>query len=392
MQVGIFGGCFDPPHNGHLAVAEAALRTAGLDQVLIIPSAQPLARKPGMVASPADRLNMCGLCFAGEPRYIVSDIEAHREERTPTIVTVERLKKQQCSRDRLTLLVGADKLASLPDWVRAQDLFRLCDILVCPRNGVDMAASLERLRTLGARVRTLDVPEAPGASADIQAALREYTVPTELSPRVAGYIADHWLYLDRRILSVEKMMTPKRWQHTLGVKTQAVRMALIFGIDPLKAALAAMLHDCAKCLPFEAQLSIAHEAGMTDPAFLSSSAMLHGPVGAVIARNQFGVVQQDVLNAITYHTVGRAGMSPLEMCIFVADATEPGRDQYPGLKRLRKLAERSLEAAVLLSLNLTKQYVLSSGKHLNPISDATARWVTPLVPEELLPLTYAGLP
>ena len=85
-------------------------------------------------------------------------------------------------------------------------------------------------------------------------------------------------------------------------------------------------------------------------------------------------------------------MSKLDMIIFVADATEPGREKYPGLRRLRRLAEQSLEAAVLLSLNLTKQYVLSSGKPFNPISDATIRWVTPMVPQELLPLTSAGLP
>ena len=389
MHVGIFGGCFDPPHRGHLAVAEAALNTAGLDQVVIIPAAVSSTDDRKVTASPDERLDMCRLCFAPEPRCVVSDIEARRSEWTPTIATIERLKKQQYRSDRLTLIVGADKLLTLPKWKRSDELFRLCDILVYPRNGMELAPHLDQLRAMGAGVRVMDVPEVSGASRDLQKVIREYIQPSELTDEVAAYIAEHWLYLDHRILNVEKMITPKRWKHTLGVRSQAVDYALTHSINPLEAALAAMLHDSGKCLPFDVMLSYAHEAGITDPTFLSSPAMLHGPVGAYIAKTKFAVTNPDVLNAITYHTVGRADMSKLEMCIFVADATEPGREQYPGLKRLRRLAMQSLEAAVLLSLNLTKQYILNAGKTFNPISDATIRWITPLVPKELLPLTRA---
>ena len=392
MQVGIFGGCFDPPHRGHLAVAEAALRSAGLDQVAIIPAAVASAKEHGIVASAADRLNMCRLCFGSEPHFTISEAEVRRNEWVPTIMTVERLKKQQYRNDQLTLIIGADKLASLPQWRRFEDLIRLCDILVFPRDGADIPAHVDQLRAMGARIRVMDIPEAPGASRAVQDALSRYENPLELTDEVTAYIAERWLYLDKSILSAEKLMTPKRWQHTLGVRKQAVEYAVLHHISPIHAALAALLHDSAKCLPFEVMLSYAHEAGITDPTFLSSPAMLHGPVGAYVARKQFSITQPDVLNAITYHTVGRAEMSKLEMCIFVADATEPGRDQYPGLKRLRRLAQRSLEAAVLLSLNLTKQHLLVTGKPFNPISDATVRWITPLVPEELLPLTRAELP
>ena len=392
MRVGIFGGSFDPPHKGHLAVVEAAVRTAGLDQVLVIPSAGAYKENMTVIASAADRLNMCRLCFGSEPHCFVSDIEAHRNEWIPTIATVERLKKLQHRNDQLVLIVGADKLNSLPHWKRAEELFRLCEILVFPRNGIDPGPYVTELRSAGASVTVMDTAEAPGASSEIQSLLKKYESPQYLTPEVAGYIAAHWLYLDKNILTAEKLMTPKRWKHTLGVRSQAVEYALRHNIDSVKAALAAMLHDSAKCLPFEVMLSYAYEAGISEPTFLSSPAMLHGPVGAWIARNKYHINDPDVLNAITYHTVGRADMSKLEMCIFVADATEPGREQYPGLKRLRRLAERSLEAAVLLSLNLTKQYVLGAGKTFNPISDATVRWITPLVPEELLPLTRAALP
>ena len=375
-----------------MAVVEAALRTAGLDQVLVIPAAIASGREPGIIASSSDRINMCRLCFNGDPRISVSDIEAYRNEWTPTISTVERLIKQMKHNDQLTVIIGADKLPTLHQWKRAKDLFALCDILVYPRQGMNTAQYVNELSTLGARIRLLDVPEVPGASSQVQQSLKRYESPSELIPEVTSYIAEHWLYMDPAILNVEHMMSPKRWKHTLGVRQEAVRLAALHdGINTLEAALAATLHDSAKCLPFETMLNYAHKAGISDPTFLSSSAMLHGPVGAYIAKTQFFVEQEDVLNAITYHTVGRAKMSKLEQCIFVADATEPGREQYPGLKRLRKLADRSLEAAILLSLNLTKQYVLSTGKPFNPISEETVRWVRPLVPADLRPLTVTGL-
>ena len=391
MHVGVYGGCFDPPHRGHIAVADVALRTAGLDQLLIIPANTASNNKISISASAHDRLNMCKLCFSGEPRCIISDIETRRDEFTPTITTIEHLKKRQYQNDTLSLIIGADKLQSLPNWIRADELFHLCDFLVYPRNGIDLRSQIELLRERGAKIRVMDVPEVAGASREIQSALKRYENPPELSENITAYIAEHWLYLDQSILEVERMLSPKRWKHTLGVRKQAVEYALIHGINPLHAALAALLHDSAKCLPFEIMLNLAHEAGITDPTLLSSSAMLHGPVGSYIAKTQFFVEISDVLNAITYHTVGRANMSKLEMCIFVADATEPGREQYPGLMRLRRLAARSLEAAVLLSLNLTKQYVLESGKQFNPISEETIRWITPRVPDELLPMTCVSI-
>ena len=99
---------------------------------------------------------------------------------------------------------------------------------------------------------------------------------------------------------VRRLVIIRDGGNDLGVEGYSIEGAiLIHHINPIEAALAALLHDSAKCLPFEIMLSYAHEAGITDPTFLSSSAMLHGPVGAYIAREQFSVSNQDVLNAIT---------------------------------------------------------------------------------------------
>ena len=108
---------------------------------------------------------------------------------------------------------------------------------------------------------------------------------------------------------------------------------------------------------------------------LASGAMLHGPVGAYVAKKQFGIKDEEILNAIRNHTIGRPGMSPMELCIFVADATELGREDYPGLQQIRRLARESLPAAALYSLRRTREYVEKSGRPFFPIAIQTANWL-----------------
>ena len=92
------------------------------------------------------------------------------------------------------------------------------------------------------------------------------------------------------------------------------------------------------------------------------------PGGACIAQTRFGVQDEDILNAIRNHTVGRPGMSPLELAIFVADATEAGREDYPGLSEIRRLSDISLEAAALKSLQCTDEYLAGTGRAIFPLS------------------------
>ena len=206
MHTGIFGGCFDPPHRGHLAVAESALQIANLDKIIVIPANTASNNKLTINALPEDRLEMCRLCFGSDSRFTVSDIEATKSGFTPTVQTVERIQKQLHHDDTISLIIGADKLESLPNWIRADDLFRLCDFIVYPRDGIDVQRQVELLRTRGARIQVLDVPEVSGASGKIQSLLRRYEKPAELTDEVTAYIAEHWLYLDKTILEVEQMM------------------------------------------------------------------------------------------------------------------------------------------------------------------------------------------
>lgn len=165
---------------------------------------------------------------------------------------------------------------------------------------------------------------------------------------------------------VRRRLGPDRFRHTLGVVETAVRLAKQFGVDEEKARLAALLHDVAKDESKKRLLNRALDFGIVLTEIeLRAPELMHAPVGREVARREFGVEDEDVLAAIRWHTTGRAGMSPLEKVIFLADAIEPGRD-YPGVEEIRRAAAVSLDGAVLLALDKSLLYLIQRGKLIDP--------------------------
>ena len=171
-----------------------------------------------------------------------------------------------------------------------------------------------------------------------------------------------------------------RYWHTISVAFTASALAMRYHYDsPDRAQIAGLLHDCAKCLPMKEMRRIALEHSLTDdPAILESGALLHSLAGAWLARNAYGMADPAVLEAIAYHNTGHAGMSRLAMCVCLADFMEPNRESYPLLEEVRRLAEHSLEQALLLSLEGTAEYVCSRGKYLHPRTQETIAWLKTL--------------
>lgn len=169
---------------------------------------------------------------------------------------------------------------------------------------------------------------------------------------------------------VRSRLSDKRYEHTLNVKKMAVKLAKHYGVDPDKAALAALLHDSAKELSKDEMRAImqAHpeyaEGGETRPA-----PVWHGICAAILARTEWGVTDEAILSAIACHTAGKPGMTKLDKVLYLADMTSAERD-WPGVNKLRKLEKKDLDAAMLAALKQTNDFVLSQGKALDPMSEA----------------------
>jgi predicted HD superfamily hydrolase involved in NAD metabolism len=139
-------------------------------------------------------------------------------------------------------------------------------------------------------------------------------------------------------------LKPARWEHTRGVLRTAERLARRHGVDPARARLAALLHDCGKALEREALKRHLKEAG-ADAQERALPALWHAPVGAWRARHVYGCRDGEILAAVRFHSTGAPGQSPLQKLLFVADYIEPGRPAWPELPALRSLARRDLGAA-----------------------------------------------
>lgn len=173
---------------------------------------------------------------------------------------------------------------------------------------------------------------------------------------------------------LKQMLTPQRFAHSIQVMEASVKLAEKYGADAEKAAIAGLIHDCAKDLSNESTFTFCDKYGIIiDNILRSQPSLLHGPVGSYMARDLFGVSDPEILAAVADHTMGREGMDKLSSIVFIADYIEAGRN-YPGVEKIRSAAEESLEKAIVAGLDNTIEHILKKGGLLHPQTIATRNW------------------
>ena len=182
---------------------------------------------------------------------------------------------------------------------------------------------------------------------------------------------------------MEFELTEKRIRHTEGVVETALKLAEKYGADPDKALLAAKCHDVCRKWDDERMNAFVTLNQLGDQ-YMNNINLSHSKAAAHVAKMAFRISDEDILNAISYHTTGRAGMSLLEKIIFIADAVEPNRD-YPGVEALREAVWEDLDKACLMSLKGTREYVLSQGTELDGDTQEAIEWFEAGAPEEGYP-------
>lgn len=154
-------------------------------------------------------------------------------------------------------------------------------------------------------------------------------------------------------------------------------MAIRYGEDPVKARLAGIVHDCAKQLDVEKTLDICRKNKLNVSEIEKSNPfLLHGKVGAVIAQKKFKIDDKDILNAVTFHTTGRPGMSLLEKIIYISDFIEPNRNQASCLEEVRKMAFEDIDKCLLMTLENTLAYISDKEYALDPLTKETYDYYT----------------
>lgn len=192
-RIGLLGGSFDPVHVAHIALARAAMQTLALDEIQLIPAADPWQRPP-LQGSAEQRLAMLALACAKEPGMTVNPIEIQRGGPTYTIDTLKALPKSA----HYVWLLGSDQLANFCTWRNWQDILDYVDLAVAQRPGAPLTIPPELNRELSARNQSLrSIPFSPTdiSASSIRLSLKQARTTDDcLDPAVMAYIAAHHLY------------------------------------------------------------------------------------------------------------------------------------------------------------------------------------------------------
>lgn len=177
---------------------------------------------------------------------------------------------------------------------------------------------------------------------------------------------------EKIIARLKTKINDKRIEHSLGVEYTAACMAMVHGEDVDKARLAGLLHDCAKGIPTKEKLEKARKHGLSISKFEERNPdMLHAKLGAFYARYKYDVTDEDILNAICYHTTGRPNMSLLEKIIFVADYIEPNRKMLKDMDEIRKEAFLDIDKCVTHILRNTLDYLEKTTNEMDYMTQMT---------------------
>lgn len=193
----LFGGSFDPPHLGHLAVAQGVQESLDLDEVIWVPNFRnPLRRKA--FATAYERLQMCQLATENLPGMAVSDIEVSRGTKSYTIETVEELLMVKPG--ELWVIMGADALEGLLEWKEPERLLRICRIAVVSRDGTNLDRALSKFKEeMRDAIDEISLPLHRASSSQVRDDIfRDATPELMLEPSVWKYIQDKGLYRDKQ--------------------------------------------------------------------------------------------------------------------------------------------------------------------------------------------------
>ncbi|MFA6620363.1 MAG: nicotinate (nicotinamide) nucleotide adenylyltransferase [Bacilli bacterium] len=351
----IYGGSFDPIHNGHLRLARAASLRLNAD-VVFVPAKDPRWKKPE--ASALDRVNMLHLALDhdGSGAFSVDLCEMTRDgDVTYSIDTVKAFVKRYPKRG-LYWLLGADEVNRFPEWESPEEIARLVQLVYVMRPGVEIDPDVVKKYGM---IR-LDYDLSGSVSSSAVRSLTSIDVPAS----VLDYIEKNNLYY---MAKIEEFISGERLAHSLSVAHLALAIAQRNKIlAPEKAYVAGLLHDLGKHLSEKENREI---IGAHYPDYASYPAWcLHQFTGAYLAEKEFGIDDPAILDAIEFHCTGKAHMPPLSKIIYSSDKIDPSRG-YDSTKMIDACL-RNYYVGFLKVLKENEKFLKKEGRlESTPLSD-----------------------
>ena len=385
-KIGIFGGTFNPPHTGHILVAETAIKQLSLDKLIIVPAGNPPHKEiPSTTPNAKTRFELTCLAFKHITNITISDIEISKQETSYAINTVNSILSDYPNA-LIYLLMGTDMYLTLETWHDAEELLSRVTPVVFSRSDEDHKSinnySIFLENKYGVSTEIINNHIIDISSSELRNLLPLRQGTEYMNSTCYAYIIKKQLYGARPAPAwlrsfIFIFLDPERITHVLASVETAILLAKRWDIDPEEAFDAAILHDITKNFSYEQHLEvIKYHDIIVDIYKRNEVKLFHPKTGAIIAKTEFSV-SDNVADAISWHTTGRQDMTTLEKIIYLADYIEPTRD-FPNVDILRKLAYESLDDAMIMGLEITIEDLTSRGitpnsASLNALSDLRER-------------------
>ncbi len=374
MNILLFGGAFDPVHNGHKQILEYAVKNKNWDKVIIIPTATP-GHKEGCNVPYVIRKEFARISF----KDIFSDIEfcdfeyLQLDKKSFSYLTLRHLKEKY-PKANFTFLIGQDHILYLKKWKNYDEVIKNTSFLAFLRDEFDedTKRSLEEIKKDGARIDFIKNKPIIISSSKIREDLLNEKPCEYLDDEVFDLIKKYSLYSnneEERLFNTSKLLLEllvdeKRKIHSYNVAKMAILLAQVHNIDIKKAELSALLHDINKRISEEEMHKRCYEGLIKNLDKNKPFKTLHGFAAADFCQRELKIFDEDILWAIKSHTCGREGMSDLEKIIYLSDLLSEERE-FKEKDYLVKLSKENLNLAMLKSLELSIKWLEELGKELD---------------------------
>ncbi len=366
MKIGIFGGSFDPVHNEHIKLSKNVIDEFSLDKLIICPAFIPPHKIGQNLTSFDDRFNMLKLAFKDCDKVEISDFEKVSEGTSYTYLTINHFKNLYQDSE-IYFLVGTDMLLDFPSWKNPDEILRSATLIVTSRAGEDQKKAIENYYANFTKKLLFSSYNGSNlSSTKIKTYLKLGLDTSDFLPsEIFNYIEKKALYKSNNYyIYVKNELPQKRLRHTANVIISAIKLAKMVGVDKVKAELASLLHDVAKYkstsdfpnfeLPPEVYKEIPEK-------------VIHQFLGAYVAEEILEIKDEDILNAVRFHTTGRANMSDLEKVVFLADLIEEDRN-YPYVDEIRQNVFENFRAGFSFAINKLVEFLKKDSEEIYPLT------------------------
>lgn len=322
-KIGLFGGSFDPIHKAHVDIALCAIKELELDELRLIPTKNN-PWKDHTSSSKEDRIRMIEIAISDYEKIKIEryEIDNPSNEKNYSYMTIDALT--QNSDDKFYFIMGMDQANLFYKWKEAKYISKKVQLVAFQRGGYTSDESVLN------DYHFIQLHNVPINSSSTE--IKNGNVDL-LDDNVLKYIVSHGLYIDTMISSY---MKEKRWKHSLSVASLAKQFADANGLNGTSAYIAGIFHDVAKEMDYNQSYEIMNQ--YYNEHIHKPLPVWHQWVSAYVSEHRFKIDDQDILDAIKWHTTATIPMNKIAKCVYCADKLDPLRD-YDSSKDIKLCLE-----------------------------------------------------